>query len=218
MNVSGYAPAADKAFTQQNRKELLMKIGTLFSNVVQEHQAIVGNLIGSDDVADRLSIATHLLLSAFRSNNKLLLCGNGGSAADAQHIAAELVGRFFLERKGLDAEALHANTSTLTSIGNDYSMEQIYSRQVEAKGKPGDVLIGITTSGTSKNIVAAFEAGKKNGMKNVCLTGEKAPASLDRLCDVVIRVPSTCTPRIQEIHIMLGHILCEYVEQELFGK
>ncbi|MBN1308390.1 MAG: SIS domain-containing protein [Chitinispirillaceae bacterium] len=189
----------------------------LFNEVVKDHLSVVQMIQGSPEIVSEISVIARMALTAFHRGHKLLLCGNGGSAADAQHIACELVGRFFLERRALDAEALNVNTSSLTAIGNDYSIDYIFARQVEAKGKPGDVLLGITTSGTSKNIIAAFEAGRRIGLKNVCLTGEKAPASLDALCDAVIRVPSSCTPRIQEVHILLGHILCEYVEKELFG-
>jgi len=187
----------------------------LYVSVVKEHLQTVNILAGSEQIEGAVNSSVTMLLSALSTNHKLLLCGNGGSASDAQHIAAELVGRFYLERKGIDAETLTVNTSSLTSIGNDYSFDSIYSRQVEAKGRPDDVLIGLTTSGTSKNVIAAFEVAKKIGMKNICFTGEKAPASLDELCDVVLRVPSSCTPRIQECHILLGHIICEYVEKEM---
>ncbi len=193
-----------------------MKIETLFNTVLQEHASVLRRIQDSPELAEGLSVISKLILSAFRNEKKLLLCGNGGSAADAQHIATEFVSRFFLERQALDAEALTVNTSSLTAIGNDYSFDRVFARQVEAKGKPGDMLFGLTTSGTSKNIIAAFEEGRKIGLKNVCFTGEKAPAALDSLCDAVIRVPSSCTPRIQEAHILLGHILCEYIEKELF--
>ncbi len=180
-----------------------------------EHEAILNRLIESTGFFDCLKSAIDLIVAAYRSGNKLLLCGNGGSAADAQHIAAELVGRFYLERKALDAEALSVNTSSLTAIGNDYSFEQIFCRQVEAKGRSGDILIGITTSGTSGNVLAAFGTARRYGLKNICLTGENAPSSLNDICDVVIRVPSPSTPRIQEMHIFLGHIMCEYIEKAL---
>ena len=195
-----------------------MGINTLFKSVTHEHQSVLRLLSESTEIIDGLETTAGYLLAAFRSGNKLLLCGNGGSAADAQHIAAELVGRFYLERRALEAETLTVNTSSITAIGNDYSFEYVFARQVEAKGKMGDVLIGISTSGTSKSILAALETAKMLGMKTVCLTGNKAPRSLDDVCDAVIRVPSSCTPRIQEMHILIGHILCEYVEKELFGK
>ena len=195
-----------------------MSLELLYTTALNDHTALLGRLQSSDSTARQYYRSAELLLSALQESNKLLLCGNGGSASDAQHIAAELVGRFYLERRAIDAETLTANTSSLTAIANDYSIEQVFARQVEAKGRPGDVLIGLTTSGTSKNILAAFEKARNIGMKNICFTGENAPASLDELCDVVLRVPSTCTPRIQEVHILLGHILCEYIEKELFGQ
>lgn len=187
----------------------------LYVSVVKEHLQTVNLLASSGQIEGAVNNVVTMLLSALSTNHKLLLCGNGGSASDAQHIATEFVSRFYLERKAIDAETLTVNTSSLTAIGNDYSFDRVFSRQVEAKGRPGDVLIGLTTSGTSKNVIAAFEVAKKIGMKNICFTGEKAPASLDELCDVVLRVPSSCTPRIQECHILLGHIICEYVEKEM---
>ena len=184
----------------------------------EDHRLVIEKILSDNRLQNTVGEIAKLNVNTFLSGNKILLCGNGGSAADAQHIATELVGRFFLERSPLDAEALTVNTSLLTAIANDYTFERVFARQVEAKGRPGDLLIGITTSGTSKNIIAAFEAAQKIGMKNICFTGMKAPASLDELCDVVLRVPSSCTPRIQEVHILIGHILCEYIEMELFGR
>ena len=194
-----------------------MTVNELYDSVIFDHAVLIELLKKSDSVKQQIAASAEILLSSYRNNNKLLLCGNGGSASDAQHIAAELVGRFYLDRPGINAETLTVNTSSLTSITNDYSFDNVFARQVEAKGCPGDVLLGLTTSGTSKNIIAAFEKARNIGMRNICLTGENAPESLDTLCDVVIRVPSSCTPRIQEVHILLGHILCEYIEMELFG-
>jgi D-sedoheptulose 7-phosphate isomerase len=195
-----------------------MSLELLYTTALKDHTALLGRLQSSDSISRQYYQSAELLLSALQEGNKLLLCGNGGSAADAQHIAAELVGRFYLERRAINAEKLTVNTSSLTAIANDYSIEQVFARQVEAKGRPGDILVGLTTSGTSKNILAAFEKARSIGMKNICFTGESAPSSLDTLCDVVLRVPSSCTPRIQEVHILLGHILCEYIEKELFGQ
>ena len=194
-----------------------MSLERLYTTALKDHTALLERLQSSDSISRQYYQSAELLLSALQEGNKLLLCGNGGSAADAQHIAAELVGRFYLERRAINAETLTVNTSSLTAIANDYSIEQVFARQVEAKGRPGDVLVGLTTSGTSKNILAVFEKARSIGMKNICFTGESAPSSLDTLCDVVLRVPSSCTPRIQEVHILLGHILCEYIEKELFG-
>lgn len=156
-----------------------------------------------------------IIVEAFKNNNKLLLCGNGGSAADAQHIATEFVGRFFLERGALNAEALTVNTSTLTAIGNDYDFERIFSRQIEAKGNIGDVLLAISTSGKSKNILAALKEAKNRGMNTIIFTGgQYEPVDF---VDEVIKVPSINTPRIQEVHIFVGHIICEYVERSIFS-
>lgn len=155
------------------------------------------------------------IIRAFKNDKKVLLCGNGGSAADAQHIAAELSGRFYKDRNPLFAEALHVNTSYLTAVANDYSYDEVYSRLVKAKGRKGDILIGISTSGNSKNVVRAIEEAKNIGMITVGMTGQTGGKMKD-LCDFLINVPSTDTPRIQEAHITIGHIICEIVEKELF--
>ncbi len=147
---------------------------------------------------------------------QLFLCGNGGSAADAQHIATEFVSRFFKERPGMNAEALTVNTSTLTAIGNDYSFERIFVRQLEAKAKAGDILIGISTSGKSKNVIEALRYANKNHLKTAMLMGDYVNPELEEICDYVIKVPSKITPRIQEAHIFIGHTIAEYVEHKLF--
>ena len=156
--------------------------------------------------------AAELMREAVLAGKKVLLCGNGGSAADAQHIAAELVGRFVLERRPLAAIALTTDTSALTAIANDYGYEHVFARQVEALGAPGDVLVAITTSGTSKNVVAAVAAARGKGMKVLGLTGAKGAAFVAS-CDAGVAVPSTVTARIQELHIAIGHILCEAVDE-----
>jgi D-sedoheptulose 7-phosphate isomerase len=144
----------------------------------------------------------------------LLVCGNGGSAADAQHIAAELTGRFFRDRKPLPAIALHGNTSSLTAIGNDYGYDEVFAREVGAHGRAGDVLLAISTSGNSRNIVRAIEAAREKRMAVIGLTGEGGGKMRD-LCDLCLCVPSTSTPRIQECHILIGHTICELLEQIL---
>ena len=156
-------------------------------------------------------------ISAYSRGNKVLLCGNGGSAADAQHIAAELSGRFYYDRPPLSAEALHTNSSFVTAVANDYSYEDIYSRAVQASGKKGDVLIGISTSGNSENIIRAMKTARGMGLQTIGFTGESGGKMLD-VCDYLISVPSTDTPRIQEAHILIGHIICELVETALFPK
>jgi phosphoheptose isomerase len=161
---------------------------------------------------DAIARAADLLRDTVLAGHKVLLCGNGGSAADAQHIAAELVGRFVAERKPLAAIALTTDTSALTAIANDYGYEHVFSRQVEALGASGDLLVAITTSGTSKNVVAAVEVAKKRGMKVLGLTGAKGAAFV-AACDAGIAVPSTITARIQECHIAIGHLLCEVLDE-----
>jgi D-sedoheptulose 7-phosphate isomerase len=156
------------------------------------------------------------IIRAFRRGNKVLIFGNGGSAADAQHIAAEFVGRYYLDRPALPAQALTENTSSLTAIGNDYAYDQIFSRQIEAFGQAGDVAIGISTSGNSRNVIEALRAAKPKDMVTVAMTGESG-GQLKEEADYCICVPSRDTPRIQEAHILLGHVLSELVEQAIFG-
>lgn len=154
---------------------------------------------------------------AFESGHKVLFCGNGGSAADAQHLAAEFSGRFYTDRNPLPSEALHCNTSYLTAVGNDYGYENVYSRAVKGHGKPGDILVGLSTSGNSENILRAFDVAHEIGMKTVGFTGETGGKMASK-SDYLINIPSTDTPRIQECHITVGHIVCELVEAKLFRK
>jgi D-sedoheptulose 7-phosphate isomerase len=156
------------------------------------------------------------IIDAFKNGNKVLFCGNGGSAADAQHLAAEFSGRFYLDRDALPAEALHCNTSYMTAVANDYSYDVIYSRLVKGIGIKGDILIGLSTSGNSKNIVAAFEVAKEKGMITIGFTGATG-GIMKNISDYLLNVPSTDTPRIQESHILLGHIICELVEAQYFA-
>lgn len=161
--------------------------------------------------------AANACIEAFKNDKKVLFCGNGGSAADAQHIAAELSGRFYTDRPPLYSEALHVNSSYMTAVANDYSYDVVYSRMVEACGRKGDVLVGITTSGNSKNILAAMEMAKKQGMVTIGMTG-KSGGKMNDCCDIMLRVPSTDTPRIQESHILIGHIICQLIEETIFPK
>ncbi len=156
-----------------------------------------------------------IVTSALRAGNRIIFAGNGGSAADAQHLAAEFVSRFEFDRPGLPALSLATDTSMLTAIGNDYGYENLFKRQLQAQARRGDVFVGITTSGKSKNILAAFSACKELGTTAIALCG--LGGSLDGLVDMCIRVPSTHTPRIQESHILIGHLICEFAEQQLFG-
>jgi len=155
-------------------------------------------------------------IEGYRQGNKIVIAGNGGSAADAQHIAAELVARFYFDRAALAAQALTTDSSILTAIGNDYGYEHLFSRQIEANGNAGDIFIALSTSGNSANIIRAIDVAKAKGLMIVGLTGAKE-GKMDSLCDAIIKVPSTDTPRIQEAHILIGHILCQVIEQEMFG-
>jgi len=184
---------------------------------ISEHKKVVDLLAEDEKLIETIGEVADSIVDSYRSGGKLLLCGNGGSAADAQHIAAELVARFQMERRALDAEAITVNSSSLTAIGNDYSFDQIFSRQVEAKGKKGDILIGITTSGNSKNVIKAMEQGNELGMVTIGLTGGKEGVKIAEVAKLCIAVPSTDTPRIQEVHILIGHILCGYIEEKLFS-
>ena len=178
--------------------------------------ASVKEALLADEVAmEKIVSVAQLLIDTYKAGGKTLWAGNGGSAADAQHMATELVSKFRLERKGLPSIALTVNASTLTAIGNDYGYDRVFARQIEACGKAGDVFIGISTSGNSVNLVKALEACRANGLVTVALVGEKACA-MDAY-DYVIHIPSADTPRIQECQTMIGHILCDAVEQSLFG-
>lgn len=170
----------------------------------------------AETLSDPIAKAAEMLVACFRSGGKVMLCGNGGSAADSQHIAAEFVNKFYMPRPALPALALTTDTSNLTSIGNDNSYDEVFSRQIEALGRKGDLLIGITTSGNSPNILRAFAAAKKLGVKTIGLLGrDGGPAAKE--CDHAIIVPDKTTSRIQEVHITVGHILCGIVDRELYG-
>ena len=174
------------------------------------------DILQNEDLLKTVEDCIAVIVKAFKNGNKVLFCGNGGSAADAQHLAAEFSGRFYTDRDALPAEALHCNTSYITAVANDYSYDVIYSRLIKGIGNKGDVLVGLSTSGNSKNIFNAFEAAKEKGMITIAFTGATG-GSLKSLSDHLINVPSTDTPRIQESHIMLGHIICQLVEAEYFG-
>jgi D-sedoheptulose 7-phosphate isomerase len=174
-------------------------------------------LLNNDVLMNTIEQVTAVIISAFSNGNKVLFCGNGGSAADAQHLAAEFSGRFYIDRDPLPSEALHCNSSYMTAVANDYGYDVVYSRMIKGMGRKGDVLVGLSTSGNSVNIIKAMEEAHKIGMINVVFTGEGG-GKLREMCDYLINVPSNDTPRIQESHIMVGHIICELVESELFKK
>jgi len=176
-----------------------------------EHLEVAGRLPG---LAAGVSEAVDRIWASLAAGGQLLIGGNGGSAADAQHIAAELTGRFFLERRPFRAIALHVNTSSLTAIGNDYGYEHIFARELTAHARPGDVFLALSTSGNSQNILCAIEAARKNGVAVIGLTGESG-GKMRAVCDLCLCVPSRSTPRIQEMHITIAHAICELVEERL---
>lgn len=172
-------------------------------------------LLADTKLLDEVYKVSQLCVTAFKKGNKVLFAGNGGSAADAQHLAAELSGRYAYDRPPLYAEALHVNSSYLTAVANDYSFNEVYARLIRAVGKKGDVFFAISTSGNSPNILLAVEEARKQGMTVIGLTGESG-GKLNGRCDFTLNVPSSVTARIQECHILIGHILCEIIENEIF--
>ncbi len=186
------------------------------SQSIQQSIAVKQAILDNPDLMSRIQQAADRMVESLRNGGKIHFCGNGGSAADAQHLAAELSGRFYFDRPPLNAEALHCNTSYLTAVGNDYGYDMIFERLLRGTAKPGDVIVGISTSGNSKNILKAFEAAKEMQVKIIAMTGETGGAMKD-LADILLNVASKDTPRIQESHIMIGHIICELVETAMFG-
>ena len=187
------------------------KIKKIIKSSIDTKQSVLQN----EGLLKAIAASVDVIVNAFRNGNRVYFCGNGGSAADAQHLAAEFSGRFYTNRKALPAEALHCNTSYLTAVANDYGFDEIYSRLIDGIGEAGDVLIGLSTSGTSANITKAFETAKKKAMITIGFTG-KSGGNMKPLCDHLINIPSTDTPRIQESHIMVGHIICQLVEEKYF--
>ena len=188
------------------------KIKNIIASSIETKRQIMEN----ERMIQTLEDCSNMITTAFKNGNKVLFCGNGGSAADAQHLAAEFSGRFYTDRDALPAEALHCNTSYMTAVANDYSYDVVYSRMIKGIGNPGDVLIGLSTSGNSKNIVEAFKTAKLKNMVTVGLTGDSG-GLMKEMSDFLLNVPSSDTPRIQESHIMLGHIICQLVEEKYFG-
>ena len=172
-------------------------------------------LLQDEELLQRIDTVVDVISDAFAAGNKVLFCGNGGSAADAQHLAAEFSGRFYKNRRALPAEALHCNTSYLTAVANDYSYDVIYARLLDGIGVKGDVILGFSTSGNSVNIIKAFEVARERGIVTIGLTGETG-GNMKEWSDYLFNVPSTITPRIQESHILIGHIICELVEEKVF--
>ena len=174
-------------------------------------------LLNSESLVSKIETFADILVQCFKNDGKVFFCGNGGSAADAQHISAELTGRFYLDRKPLYSEAFHVNSSYMTAVANDYGYDKVYSRMAEACCRKGDVLVGISTSGNSKNIIEALQVAKSQGATIIGMTGDTG-GKMAELVDILINVPSNDTPRIQESHILVGHIVCDITEKTLFGE
>jgi len=188
----------------------------LSKKIIEEHQALTSLIINDPVIIELITKLKELCLTSLNNGHKILFCGNGGSAADAQHIASELSGKFNMDRDPLYAEALHVNSSYMTAVSNDYGFEHSYSRLIKAKAKKGDILIGLSTSGNSANVVNAFIQAKEQDVLTAGWTGASG-GKLKEYSDLILMIPSEDTPRIQEMHILIGHILCELIESELFA-
>lgn len=186
-------------------------------DIINASIAVKNEILGDDPMIARLDSIADGMVESLRNGGRIYFCGNGGSAADAQHLAAEFSGRFYTDRQALPAEALHCNTSYLTAVANDYSYEVVYARLIEGIANAGDFVVGLSTSGNSGNIVKAFESARKKNVRTVGFTG-KDGGKMKPLSDFLLNIQSTDTPRIQESHIMLGHIICQLVEERYFKK
>lgn len=186
-------------------------------NIISESIAVKTKILQDDKLMKDVEVIAGLMVDALKRGNRIYFCGNGGSAADAQHLAAEFSGRFYTDRDALPAEALHCNTSYLTAVANDYSYDVVYARLIKGIGLKGDFLVGLSTSGNSGNILKAFEVARERGITTVGFTGATG-GKMKELSDYLVNVPSTDTPRIQESHIMVGHIICQLVEEQYFAS
>ena len=186
-------------------------------NIIKDSIRVKERILNDSFFLNKIDKAADLCVKSLMNGGKVHFCGNGGSAADAQHLAAELSGRFYYDRAPLNAEALHVNASYITAVANDYSYDMIYSRMLQASAKKNDILFAISTSGNSNNIIKAIETARDQDMIVIGMTGETG-GKMAALCDVLLNVPSKCTPRIQESHIMIGHIICEIIESTIFPK
>lgn len=182
---------------------------------IEENIELMNSILHDTIFMSQISQLADIMVKSLRKGGTIFFCGNGGSAADAQHLAAELSGRFYFDRAPLPAEALHCNTSYLTAIANDYGFEHVYERLIRGNGKKGDVLVGLSTSGNSLNITKAFETAKNLDITTIAFTGENG-GKLKEVADYILQIPSTDTPRIQEAHILIGHIICELIETDMF--
>lgn len=185
------------------------------ANIIKSSIDVKERILNDAKLLLKINEAAELIVKTYKQGGRVFFCGNGGSAADAQHLAAELSGRFYFDRPPLAAEALHVNTSYITAVANDYAYDVIFSREVDAFCKEGDVLVGISTSGNSANVLKAFETAKDKGVLTIAMTGESG-GKMASISDILINIPSNDTPRIQESHITIGHIICQIVEEELF--
>jgi D-sedoheptulose 7-phosphate isomerase len=186
------------------------------TDIIRESLSVKEQVLGDKKLIEQVGKIVTLIVDRFRAGKHLYFCGNGGSAADAQHLAAEFSGRFYIDRDALPSEALHCNTSYLTAVANDYSYDLIYSRLIKGIGKPGDILVGMSTSGNSANILKAFETAREKEITTIGMTGEGG-GKLAALSDYLVAAPSRNTPRIQEAHMLLGHIICQLVEEKYFN-
>jgi D-sedoheptulose 7-phosphate isomerase len=188
------------------------KIKKLIESSIDTKQKVLAD----EQLLNTIEKAVQVITTAFQTKKRVYFCGNGGSAADAQHLAAEFSGRFYINRKALPADALHCNTSYLTAVANDYSFDDIYARLIEGIGSEGDILVGLSTSGNSVNIIKAFETARAQKMITIAMTGASG-GQMKSVSDYLIKIPSADTPRIQESHILVGHIICQLVEERVFG-
>jgi D-sedoheptulose 7-phosphate isomerase len=194
----------------------MISITTTITDKIRESIRIKESVLDDPSLLKRMGDAALELTESLKSGHKVLFCGNGGSAADAQHLAAELSGKFYLDRPALPAEACHVNSSFVTAVSNDYGFKRAFARYIEGFGQPGDVLVAISTSGNSENILEAIQAARQKEMKIIGLTG-RTGGKMKPVCDLLINIPSEDTPRIQELHITVGHIICELTEKMIFG-
>ena len=184
---------------------------------IKESISVKERILTNKELLKDIQLSAEIITEAYKQGFKTLLAGNGGSAADAQHIAGEFVSKFYFDRPGLPSISLSTDTSIITAIGNDYGFDRLFARQIEAQGREGDIFIGITTSGNSENILQALDTCKEKNIKSIVLTGDTGGKASEK-CDICIKVPSSETPRIQESHILIGHIICCIVEEEIFGS
>lgn len=189
----------------------------LIKQAIQNNIETKNKILNNPEIISLIGKAAEEMITAFKNDKKVLFCGNGGSAADSQHLAAELSGKYYLDREPLSAEPLNINTSFLTAVANDLSYEQVFSRLIKAVGRSGDILVALSTSGRSPNILRALEMANNIGMITIGLTGETG-GKMGEFCKYLIKVPSTDTPRIQESHTLIGHIICDIIEKTIFGN